>query len=157
MGDLYDATHWARSGQPPAYDSPDAAVYLAGRNIVLTAKTAIFASHNRIERIAIGPLAGNPFPDATPSFFRAMSTAVSLGLDWSIAIRTPIADLHKPDVIRRGLELGVPMELTMSCLRPDAEQHCGDCNKCRERREAFAEAGVADRTLYATRHRADEA
>jgi 7-cyano-7-deazaguanine synthase len=51
-------------------------------------------------------------------------------------------------VIRRGADL--PLELTLSCLRPAIDgRHCGDCNKCRERAEAFVTAGVPDRTAYA--------
>jgi 7-cyano-7-deazaguanine synthase len=60
----------------------------------------------------------------------------------------PYRGLHKDDVVRRGRDL--PLELTMSCNRPDAAgRHCADCNKCRERAEAFAKAGVLDRTVYA--------
>lgn len=150
MTDVYPASHWAFSGQPPAYDSPDEAVFLAGRNIVLTAKTAVFARQRGIARIALGPLAGNPFPDATPEFFDAMADALSRGLASTIHIATPLATMHKTDVIRRGAELGVPLDLTMSCLRPTADRHCGACNKCRERREAFAAANVLDRTAYET-------
>jgi 7-cyano-7-deazaguanine synthase len=148
MRDVYPRAHWAFTGQPPGYDSPDEAVYLAGRNVVLTAKTAIFSCQNQIARIALGPLAANPFPDATPSFFDAMSRALSLGLNSSVSIVAPLVTMHKADVIRRGAELGVPMQLTMSCLRPDESRHCGDCNKCRERREAFLRAGVVDTTVY---------
>jgi len=52
-------------------------------------------------------------------------------------------------VIRRGRELGVALELTLSCMQPQRGLHCGRCSKCRERRDAFAEAGVDDPTAYA--------
>ena len=57
-------------------------------------------------------------------------------------------------MIKRGVELGVPFELTLSCMNPvlDARrlpQHCGLCSKCRERRDAFAAAGVSDPSTYA--------
>ena len=58
--------------------------------------------------------------------------------------------MHKHDVIRLGVELGVPLELTLSCMNPKDGAHCGQCSKCRERRDAFHEAGVPDRTRYAT-------
>jgi 7-cyano-7-deazaguanine synthase len=151
MRDVYTPTHWAIAGTPPAYDTPDEDVYLSGRNLVLLTKAGVFAAARSSERIALGPLAGNPFPDATPDFFDAMSRALSLGLDHTIEIVTPFVSLHKPDVIRLGESLGVPLELTLSCMRPDATdvpQHCGQCSKCRERRDAFAAAGVSDPTRY---------
>jgi 7-cyano-7-deazaguanine synthase len=146
--DLYPPVHWALTGNPPAYDTPDAEVYLPGRNVMLLAKTAVFCAAQGIGRIVIGPLAGNPFPDATPAFFDAMATAVSRGLDHRMSIEAPFLRLHKADVIRLGIELGVPLELTLSCMKPAEGAHCGLCSKCRERRDAFADADVADPTLY---------
>ena len=146
--DLYPPGHWALTGNPPGYDTPDADVYLPGRNVMLLAKTAVFCAAHAIGRIAIGPLAGNPFPDATPAFFEAMAAAVSCGLDHHVTIEAPLLRLHKADVIRLGVELGVPLELTLSCMKPAQGAHCGLCSKCRERRDAFAEAAVADPTVY---------
>jgi 7-cyano-7-deazaguanine synthase len=57
--------------------------------------------------------------------------------------------MHKADVVRLGAELGVPLELTLSCMNPRVGLHCGQCSKCRERRDAFADAGVSDPTRYA--------
>jgi 7-cyano-7-deazaguanine synthase len=57
--------------------------------------------------------------------------------------------MHKADVIRRGAALGVPFELTLSCMQPVDGRHCGRCSKCRERRDGFIEAGVHDPTPYA--------
>ena len=148
--DLYPATHWALRGEPPGFDTPDEDVYLTGRNIALLSKAGVYCGQHRIERIAIGPLAGNPFPDATPQFFAAMARALSLGLDHHIDISAPLAAMHKRDVVRLGLDLGVPLALTLSCMNPANRAHCGRCSKCRERRDAFREAGVADPTEYVT-------
>jgi 7-cyano-7-deazaguanine synthase len=150
MRDVYPASHWAVTGQPPAYDTPDEDVYLEGRNITLVSKAAVLCARLGIGRLALGPLAGNPFPDATPEFFQAISRALSLGLNRTLTIVTPLARMHKEDVIARGLELGVPLELTLSCMKPDGDLHCGKCSKCRERHDAFDAAGVEDRTPYAT-------
>jgi 7-cyano-7-deazaguanine synthase len=148
--DLYPPTHWAIRGEPPAFDTPDEDVYLTGRNVMLLSKAGIYCAQQKIGCVAIGPLAGNPFPDATPQFFAAMAQALSLGLAHPIAIAAPFASREKSDVIRLGVELGVPLELTLSCMNPRDGLHCGQCSKCRERRDAFQEADVFDPTGYAT-------
>jgi 7-cyano-7-deazaguanine synthase len=147
--DLYPPTHWALTGTPPAYDTPDEDVYLVGRNLALLTKAAIHCAREGIGRIALGPLAGNPFPDARPEFFDAIARALTLGLDRGIEIATPFRDMHKKEVIRLGVRLRVPFELTLSCMNPVGLQHCGACSKCRERHDAFAAAGVPDPTTYA--------
>jgi len=148
--DLYSPTHWALRGEPPAFDTPDEDVYLTGRNVILLTKAGIYCAQHRIARLVLGPLAANPFPDATPEFFAAMARALSLGLAHDLVVDTPFAGMHKDDVIRLGVELGVPLELTLSCMNPKEGAHCGQCSKCRERRDAFHQAGVPDRTRYAT-------
>jgi 7-cyano-7-deazaguanine synthase len=148
MRDLYAPTHWAVRGEPPAYDTPDEDVYLVGRNLVLLTKAGVLCGQRRIPRIAIGPLAGNPFPDATAEFFAAMGRALSLGLAHEIEVVAPFARMRKHEVIRLGAGLGVPFELTLSCMDPQADAHCGRCSKCRERRDAFAEAGLDDPARY---------
>jgi 7-cyano-7-deazaguanine synthase len=149
MRDVYPADHWAVAGRPPDFDTPDEDVYLEGRNLVLIAKAAVLCGRLGAGRLALGPLAGNPFPDATPEFFGAMARAASLGLDRPLEIATPLADRHKDDVVRLGVRLGVPLAATMSCMNPAGRAHCGRCSKCRERRDAFIAAGVEDHTAYA--------
>jgi 7-cyano-7-deazaguanine synthase len=139
MREVYPPTHWAITGTPPAYDTPDEDVYLEGRNIVLISKAAVLCGRLKIERLALGPLAGNPFPDATPDFFDAMSRAMSLGLGSALDVVAPLASMHKEDVIRLGRSLGVPLELTLSCMNPrENDVACGRCSKCRERDQAFS-------------------
>lgn len=146
--DLLPASHWAIRGVPPGYDTPDEDVYLPGRNLLLLAKASLACALRGIHRIAIGPLAGNPFPDATPAFFAAMARSATLGLGHEIVIEAPFAGETKAEVIRLGAALGVPFALTLSCMKPAGGRHCGLCSKCRERRDAFAGAGVADPTPY---------
>ena len=147
--DLYPPTHWALTGHPPAFDTPDEDVYLTGRNVMLVSKAAIYCAQHGLHRIALATLANNPFPDATPQFFDTIGHALSLGLNHEIIVATPFTSLHKRDVVRLGVELGVPLELTLSCMNPQHGRHCGVCSKCRERRDAFREASVEDRTEYA--------
>ena len=148
MRDVYPPTHWAIRGEPPAYDTPDEDVYIEGRNIVLLSKASVFMARGRIARVMIGPLAGNPFPDATPEFFDAMGRALSTGLAAPIAIDAPFVRMDKSEVIRLGQALGVPLQLTLSCMQPRDGIHCGRCSKCRERIDAFRKAGVVDPTTY---------
>jgi 7-cyano-7-deazaguanine synthase len=153
MRDVYPATHWAVRGEAPGFHTPDEDVYIDGRNVILLSKAAVYvgaAARPRPSAVTlfIGPLAGNPFPDATPDFFAAISRSLSLGLALPILVEAPFVAMSKSEVIRRGAELGVPLELTMSCMNPRDGAHCGACSKCRERRDAFREAGVDDRTIY---------
>jgi 7-cyano-7-deazaguanine synthase len=149
MRDVYTGAHWAVRGDAPGFDTPDRDVYLEGRNIVLLAKASIFAARAGLSKILIGPLAGNPFPDASPAFFSAMAHALSRGLDAAIEIEAPFLELHKAEVIGLGRSLNVPFELTLSCMQPAGGQHCGRCSKCRERRDAFRAAGIEDPAAYA--------
>jgi 7-cyano-7-deazaguanine synthase len=154
MRDVYAATHWAVEGKPPAYHTPDEDVYLPGRNVILLGKAGVYCAAARIDRIVLGTLGHNPFPDATPAFRAAMAAALSLGLAHALAIDAPYAAIGKPDVIRRGAALGVPFDLTLSCMSPmdgppaARARHCGRCSKCRERHDAFIDAGIDDPTHY---------
>jgi 7-cyano-7-deazaguanine synthase len=147
MADVY-GTHWSMTGDAPAWDEPDETVEIRGRNLILLAKALVLAAIEGWPTLALGSLAGNPFPDATPEFFASLAEVSSGALGAPLSIVTPYRGLHKEEVIRRGH--GLPLELTLSCAAPTADGlHCGACNKCRERAEAFAAAGVADRTRYA--------
>jgi 7-cyano-7-deazaguanine synthase len=131
-------------------------VYLPGRNIILLGKAGVFCAAAKLGRLVIGTLDHNPFPDATPAFRDAMASALSLGLDHRLEIAAPYATAGKADVIARGQAAGVRLELTLSCMnaRTDGDRfprHCGVCSKCRERHDAFVEAGVPDLTDYAVR------
>ena len=151
---LYGDSHWTMSGETvPGYDEPDETVYIPGRNIILITLAAIWCSINDVHRIVIGSLAGNPFPDATPDFFQSIARANGMGLDYEITVEAPMRNLHKEDILAANAH-SLPLHLTLTCSNPqtdnqDAIIHCANCNKCRERHEAFVDAGIADSTLYA--------
>ena len=145
--------HWAMSKDSiPEYTAPDETVYIPGRNILLITLAAIWCSTNNVNRIAIGTLAGNPFPDATPEFRNQIAKSNSTGLNHDITVTAPMSHLHKKDLLA---EFGnrFPLHLTLTCSNPhmtrdDDVAHCGSCNKCRERHEAYRDAGIEDQTRY---------
>src|ERR1700716_450960 len=98
MPDVYAATPGAIEGRPPAYRTPDEDVYLPGRNIVLLGKAGVYCATAKIDRLVLGTLAHNPFPDATPEFRDAMARALTLGLAHRLAIEAPYAGTRKADV-----------------------------------------------------------
>ena len=139
--------HWSVNGaRVPAADEPDENTYLPGRNILLISLAAIWCSTHGVSRIAIGSLGSNPFPDATPEFFESFARALSSGLAHKILIETPLRGYHKEDLITQCSHL--PLDLTLTCMAPEGTRHCGRCNKCFERQQAFKKAGVPDRTVY---------
>lgn len=139
--------HWSTRGHvTPSASDPDEAVYLPGRNLLLTVKAAVYCATHRIPVLALGTLKGNPFPDATVGFRRELSAVLSRGLGRRVAVTAPLADRRKAQLIRRWRSL--PFALTFSCINPGGRIHCGRCQKCGERRSAFATARVPDPTTY---------
>ncbi len=144
--DLY-GEHWGLTGREvPGPDTPDESVYLPGRNVLLLAKALVWCHLSGVPAVALAPLEGNPFPDATPAFFASYAALVSQALRGNVRVCHPYRGLSKVDVIGRGA--GLALEWTLSCLRPVGGLHCGACNKCGERRKAFAAAGIRDPTPY---------
>jgi 7-cyano-7-deazaguanine synthase len=148
VGDLY-GEHWSLTGRGvPAAGDPDEAVFLPGRNVLLLAKAMLWCHLRGVGTLALAPLQGNPFPDATPAFFAAFARVVNGAVGGQVRVREPYLGLGKVEVLRRGRHL--PLERTFSCLHPDGGgRHCGRCNKCAERRAAFRDAGLPDPTAYA--------
>jgi 7-cyano-7-deazaguanine synthase len=144
--DVYGA-HWSTSGASvPGSDTPDEAVYLPGRNILLTVKAAVWCRMRGIETLALGSLGTNPFPDSTPEFFQKLEGLLNQAMEGRLKLIRPFDHLHKTDVVLRGN--GLPLDLTFSCISPVDGRHCGTCNKCAERKKGFVDAGVPDHTTY---------
>jgi 7-cyano-7-deazaguanine synthase len=87
------------------------------------------------------------YPDCRREFYEAFEKAAQLGIGEQIRIQAPFSGKAKSEVIKKGVELGVPFELTWSCYR-DAEKHCGKCESCVNRKKAFQEACTTDPTDY---------
>ena len=147
LADLY-GEHWSINGQnTPEAGTPDDAVYLPGRNALLAVKPALWCAMHGIKELALGVLAANPFADATKEFCRDFETAITRATGTRIKLVRPFAHLEKKDIMELGRSL--PLELTFSCIAPVGNLHCGRCNKCAERQDAFLAVGVSDPTRYA--------
>lgn len=147
VADLY-GSHWSLTGDGvPGRAAPDEDVYLPGRNVLLLAKPLLWCHFHGVPELATAPLAGNPFPDATPDFYDGFARVVGRAVEGDVRVLRPYASLTKADVLRRAA--GLPLQHTFSCIRPAGGRHCGACNKCGERIDAFAAAGLPDPTDYA--------
>ncbi len=147
IADVYEA-HWSLSARGiPDADSPDDAVYLPGRNLLLLAKAIVWCALHDVTVVNLGTLKGNPFADASREFFAAVEQVAHVGLGSPIEIATPFAGLTKADVLQLGRDL--QLQHTFSCIDPQGSRHCGRCNKCAERRRAFADLSIEDLTPYA--------
>ena len=144
MAEVY-GSHWANNGRAevPGAETDDDAVYLPGRNVLLTAKAAVWCRLRGVETLALGTLAANPFPDSTPGFFHDLEAVLNRALGGRLKIIRPYERMAKTEVLRRGE--GLPLHLTLSCLDPSAQGlPCGACNKCEERRKSFELEGIED-------------
>lgn len=147
LADVY-GDHWSVSGRAvPDAATPDEAVYLPGRNALLLIKAAVWCRLNGVQELALAPLHSNPFPDAGPEFFTSFETALNIAVGGRLRIVRPFAELHKREVMQLGARF--PLELTFSCIAPQRGLHCGVCNKCAERRQAFRVIDAVDPTRYA--------
>lgn len=90
--------------------------------------------------------AGNAYPDCSDAFQKAMGEAIFLGSGNQLRLIAPLVNWTKAEVVREGLRLGVPYELTWSCYE-GGEKPCGKCGTCIDRAQAFALNGVKDPAL----------
>jgi 7-cyano-7-deazaguanine synthase len=148
LGDVY-TSHWSMTGEgTPAADTPDEAVYLPGRNALLLIKAAVWCQLYGVHRLALAPLGTSPFADASLEFVQKFQRAVNCGAPAELEIVLPFAGMDKRQVMELGRRF--PLEHSFSCIAPMSGLHCGRCNKCGERRQAFRLVGIADPTRYAS-------
>lgn len=147
VADLY-GEHWSVTGRGiPDASTADDAVFLPGRNLLLLTKALLWCHLNHVPELALGSLGTNPFPDASPPFFQDVAGIVNQSVRGSVRVKLPFADMSKAEVMRLGV--GLSLEHSFSCINPKSGKHCGKCNKCAERRQAFVSAGMIDPTEYA--------
>src|SRR5207237_10290264 len=108
--------------------APDRDVFLPGRNRLLLAKPLVWCHRNSVSAIALGSLKTNPFPDATPQFFRGMQDVVEQAMGGRVEVQLPFGGMKKSAVMRLAQKWKLPLEHTFSCIRPVDGQHCGKCN-----------------------------
>ncbi len=90
--------------------------------------------------------AGEAYPDCSPEFVDAMAASISLGTGGALRLEAPFVSEDKAAIVRAGLALGVPYELTWSCYE-GGEVPCGQCATCLDRQKAFEANGTTDPLL----------
>jgi len=139
--------------QPPDTDAPSAvpATYVPFRNAHLLAIAASLAEVESAGEIWIGAteVDYSGYPDCRRVFFDAFQAAIDTGTkpDTKISVVTPLISLSKAEIVREGLRLAAPFELSWSCY-VKSETACGRCESCRLRLKGFCEAGAEDPIPY---------
>jgi 7-cyano-7-deazaguanine synthase len=124
--------------------------YVPFRNAHFLAVAVSLAEVLGAEKVYIGAVEqdSSGYPDCRPAYYRAFNEVVKTGTkDGRIEIVTPLIGLRKSEIVRLGLELGAPFDLTWSCYSRE-DRACGVCDSCVLRLRAFREAGVADPIPY---------
>ena len=119
------------------------------RNGIMLSIAAGVAEDRKLSRILMANHSGDHaiYPDCRASFVDAMAGAVREGTYNGVELFTPYTHWTKTDIARRGKQLGIDYSKTWSCYK-GGDKHCGKCGTCQERRQALAEAGIIDTTLY---------
>jgi 7-cyano-7-deazaguanine synthase len=137
-----------------AVRAADAAIpvtYVPFRNAHFLSAAVSWAEVIGANAIFIGAVAedSSGYPDCRPEYYRAFENVIREGTrpETRIEIVTPVVAMRKSEIVRRGLELGAPLERTWSCYQFEDEA-CGVCDSCRLRLRAFAEAGAPDPIPY---------
>ena len=119
------------------------------RNGIMLAAAAGLAEDSGFSAVILGNHTGDHaiYPDCRPEFIDGMAKAIKTGTGGKVKLLSPFCHMTKGEIAALGAKLGVDFSLTWSCYN-GREKHCGKCGTCRERREAFREAGLADPTVY---------
>ena len=127
--------------------------YVPFRNGIFLSIAAAIAEKHAAQALFIGVVEedSSGYPDCRESYIKEMQRAINLGTkeETNLEIKMPLVTLKKSEIVKKSLELGVPLEYTWSCYKSE-ELACGECDSCRLRLKGFAEAGSADPIDYAS-------
>ncbi|MBP1154801.1 MULTISPECIES: 7-cyano-7-deazaguanine synthase QueC [unclassified Paenibacillus] len=144
------------AGESGGVDSDIPITYVPGRNLLFLSIATSYAEVSGAEAIYIGvnALDYSGYPDCRPEFIHkveeVMALATRVGVEGGpIHIETPLIHWTKAEIIREGMRLGVPYQITTSCYNGQ-EEACGDCDSCRLRLKGFADAEATDPVPYRT-------
>jgi 7-cyano-7-deazaguanine synthase len=124
--------------------------YVPFRNAHFLSVAVSWAEVLGAEKIYIGAVEpdSSGYPDCRPAYYEAFNRVIKAGTkDGNIEIVTPLIAIHKAEIVRLGLELNAPLDLTWSCYSHE-DRACGICDSCVLRLRAFAAAGIADPIPY---------
>jgi len=143
--DTEPGTLGSERGIPPTY--------VPFRNAHFLSVAVSWAEVIGARAIFIGAVAedSSGYPDCRPEYYRVFQELVRVGCrpQTNITIMTPVIGMRKSEIVRRGVELGAPLDLTWSCYQFE-DAACGTCDSCRLRLRAFSEAGLYDPIPYRT-------
>ena len=136
-------------GMTPDFSQP---IIVPFRNAIFLSIAVAYASSINTTKIYYGAQGSDQlfYPDCRKEFYQSFERTAKLGTDKEMIIEAPFSNVPKSAIIKRGLELGVPFDLTWSCYL-GGRKHCGKCESCLNRKKAFEEAGVDDPIEYDAR------
>lgn len=119
------------------------------RNGIMLSIAIGIAESNNLDQVFIANHGGDHtiYPDCRPEFINAIDAAATAGTYNNVKVVAPYTKITKSDIARIGKKLGIDYTKTWSCYK-GGEVHCGKCGTCVERKEALAEAGIEDKTIY---------
>ena len=119
------------------------------RNGIMLSIAIGIAESNNLDQVFIANHGGDHtiYPDCRPEFIKAIDSAANAGTYNNVKVIAPYTQITKSDIARIGKKLGIDYTETWSCYK-GSEIHCGKCGTCVERKEALAEAGIEDCTIY---------
>lgn len=128
-------------------DGKPVSTYVPFRNGLFLSSAASIAISKDCSVIYYGvhsdDAAGNAYPDCSSDFNDAINRAIYIGSGKQLTVEAPFVNMTKADVVKTGIELNVPYELTWSCYLGD-DKPCGKCGTCIDRQKAFMENGIKD-------------